>query len=981
MTRILPFILVFFVYCTTSLAYKSPADNNPFIFFIENRGQIIDQYHRPRNDVDFKLTTGEGVNIFIGKGVLHYQFLKSINTENEILNGQVVLDESSQFEISTSKMELYRMDVELIGASQNAEIIKEEGIDYYENYITPGTGGHAVSARGYSRIIYRDIYPNIDWVIYISKPSNNKSDERPINELKYDFVVREGGNPNLIRIKYRGHTELKLSDEGHLIAVTPFGSITEQAPISKQENGQLISSKFLLQGDTLSYDIGDYTGALVIDPKLAWSTYYGGYYGDHIFDMSCDGNNDIYICGNTYSSSNIATIGAHKIYYEDSSDVYLVKFSSNGMRLWATYYGTESLEEDCRLAVDKAGNVYITGWTFSTSGLASPGAFQTSTNGNAHCFLAKFNSMGNRVWGTYYGGNKMDLPNDIVVDISGNIYIGGYTNSNNGISTTGTHQGTIASSSDGFLAKFDSSGYRIWGTYYGGSSSDQIRGIALDDSGYVYVAGSTTSQDKITTNGAHSSIHNGGAYDGFIVKLDSSGRRVWGTYYGGSKIDEINNIIVDRHRDVIVTGYTLSKSGIASVGSHQQVLGGDSSIKVEHKDAFLAKFNKDGLVLWGTYYGAIGEDIAYGLAVDTITDCIYITGETNSTSNISMQGVYQVNYGGGYRDGFAVMFNAQGARLWGTYIGGADDDRTYQITSDYCSDIYVAGYAMSNNLATSTAHQPLLTKGSDGLLLKFNYVPSVIDTISGPSLLCVGTDIQLSNNAMGGTWISKTGNVSISVLGKVTGLIPGIDTIEYGFWGLCQQAITRKVIVILPSVISSQPSHYATTAGGNAQFAVSIHGVALTYRWQENNGTGFFDIIDTGRYVGSGTNTLVISDVILSHHNYKYRCLINNGNCSDTSNEVMIYVWPLNVNEANQDDFLTIVPNPNNGDFLLHGNLPCVSKLDIVDFTGRVVYTDDAGIQAGSFKKEIDIGNAPPGLYMLRLHTDKEVLVRKLVVE
>ena len=189
---------------------------------------------------------------------------------------------------------------------------------------------------------------------------------------------------------------------------------------------------------------------------MQWGTYYGGAGVDIGYSCATDATGNVYLAGDTQqeflpASSGMTTIGAHQSAYGGGySDGFLVKFDSNGLRQWGTYYGGPNEDIGYSCATDASGNVYMSGGTQSTSGIATSGAHQTTIN---DAFLVCFNSSGVRQSGTYYGGIK----NVCTTDASGNVYMTGYTQSNSGIATTGAHQAVNGNSgySDAFLVKFN----------------------------------------------------------------------------------------------------------------------------------------------------------------------------------------------------------------------------------------------------------------------------------------------------------------------------------------------------------------------------------------------------------------------------------------------------------------------------------------------------------------------------------------------
>ncbi|HRD40350.1 MAG TPA: SBBP repeat-containing protein, partial [Bacteroidia bacterium] len=206
---------------------------------------------------------------------------------------------------------------------------------------------------------------------------------------------------------------------------------------------------------------------------LIWSTYYGGSGDDRGFFCQLDTLGNIYLAGPTSSSNSISTIGSHQPSYGGGSyDGFLVKFNTNGVRQWATYYGGSGEDAPQSCAVDFKNNPYLTGYTKSTNSISTISSHQVGYGGMQDVFLAKFNPSGVRQWATYYGGSKNDLATNVTCDSLGNTYITGWTGSVDSISTLGSHQPIYGGCDpitgcygDAFVTKFDSTGVRQWGTY------------------------------------------------------------------------------------------------------------------------------------------------------------------------------------------------------------------------------------------------------------------------------------------------------------------------------------------------------------------------------------------------------------------------------------------------------------------------------------------------------------------------------------
>ncbi|HYD22268.1 MAG TPA: SBBP repeat-containing protein, partial [Flavipsychrobacter sp.] len=234
--------------------------------------------------------------------------------------------------------------------------------------------------------------------------------------------------------------------------------------------------------------------------------------------------------GATPCTTNIATPGSHQDTHAggfwEINDAYLVKFDSAGVRQWGTYFGDTSDDWAFAVCTDEEGNAYITGDTRSEQGISTPGSHQQVFGGYSDGLLAKFSGQGNLVWATYYGGADED--DGYGVDCKGStLYMGGLSMSTTGIATTGAYQTTMAGWQDAFLARFDTSGVRQWGTYYGGpeweSNGYGSNNISCDNNLNCYLSTLSRSESGIVLPGAHQPKYGGDFQDLAIAKFDPNG--------------------------------------------------------------------------------------------------------------------------------------------------------------------------------------------------------------------------------------------------------------------------------------------------------------------------------------------------------------------------------------------------------------------------------------------------------------------------
>jgi Beta-propeller repeat len=458
------------------------------------------------------------------------------------------------------------------------------------------------SVSTYAKVKYEGIYSGIDLVYYGNQ-----------RQLEYDFIVAPGANPRRIQFDVRGAKRIRRDANGELLFEMGEDEIRWHNPVVYQEKDgvrQEIAARYAItETNRVTFELAKYDASqpLYIDP-LIYSTYLGGSSGDQ-------------------------------------------------------GYG---------IAVDDAGNAYVTGQTGSPDFPITPGAFQASCDqcvafGNA--FVSKINAEGSAlVYSTYLAGNGGADGVGIAVDSAGNAYVTGSTISDD-FPTMNPLQPANGGYLDAFVTKVNPSGSAlVYSTYLGGSGADLGNGIVVDSSGIAYVTGQTGSPDFPTTPGAFQTVYNGGS-DAFVAAVNPPGTAlVYSTYLGGNSYEQGNGIAVDNSGNAYVTGVTNSTDFPTTPGALQNACG---EVGCAYGDAFVTKLNRSGSALvYSTYLGGGGGDGGYGIAVDS-TGNAYITGYTSST-NFPTKNPLQPTHGGGVFDAFVTKVNHKGSGLvYSTYLGGS----------------------------------------------------------------------------------------------------------------------------------------------------------------------------------------------------------------------------------------------------------------------------------------------------------------------
>ena len=437
--------------------------------------------------------------------------------------------------------------------------------------------------------------------------------------------------------------------------------------------------------------------AAVVTPTS--SSYLGGTNHDIGMGVSVDNQDCLYVLGIT-SSSDFPTTGAYQssLIRSENQDVFISKIGSTGSTIvYSTYIGGSLADQGFDIEVDTDGCAYITGRTKSTN-FPTIAAYQSTLSGNYDGFVVKLATAGSSLtFSTYLGGESKDIPTGIALDDDEGVYITGITESFD-FPTSGSYQSIIGGMTDIFFTKFTATGASLtYSTFIGGNSDDAAYGIdVVSESGYI--VGSTKSSNFPTVSSYQSTKSSTSTeYDALVIKVASAGSSLtYSTYLGGSSSDSARGVSVGTDSFAYVTGYTTS-SNFPTSGGYQDSLSGTY-------DAFITKVAVAGSTLtYSTYLGGTGNEISYGIDIDT-TKRVYITGSTTS-SNFPTTESYQSSLGG-TTDAFVSIFNSDGdSILQSTYLGGSGIDASMAIKIDSDGDAFITGKTMSADFPTVASYQ------------------------------------------------------------------------------------------------------------------------------------------------------------------------------------------------------------------------------------------------------------------------------------
>ena len=636
--------------------------------------------------------------------------------------------------------------MKLAGANPNAQITGADELPGRTNYLIGNDPKNwHTNVPTYAQVKYANVYPGVDLVYY-----GNQS-----GQLEYDFVVAPGADPAAIKLVVQAErlraaaqhpTALRLAANGDLIVKAHGGDVSFHKPVVYQlGSGQtsatspaqrtFVDAHYVLTASNgVRFALGAYDRSrpVFIDPILSYSTYLGG-------------------------SINDAGQG---------------------------------------IAVDAAGNAYVTGYTVSSGfptlpsnqNFSSAGAATSSglASGAQNAFVTKLNPSGTAlVYSTYLGGSVFDSATGIALGLDGSgnpiAYVAGYTASPD-FPTFHAYQanlggGTTPNSNalNAFVTVLNSAGNGlVYSTYLGGSQFDLAYAIAVDSHGNAYVTGSTSSTNfptspagqNFSSTGAPNSTGLAGTHNAFVAKLTAAGGLAFSTYLGGTNVDGGRALALDA-TGVYVAGFT-SSTDFPVLNGFQSTLGASGA-----QNAFVAKLNTNGTTLaYSTYLGGESIDNAYGIAVDG-TGHAYVTGSTMSklfpipsgqpynSFGFTQDGPILTNTGlVGFQNAFVSELSPDGSTLaYSTYLGAGDNESGNGIAVDSFGNICVVGNTTSSNFPVNPTSNELGIFKDAGVQPTFGG-----GTVTGDAFVAEISSISSGSALMFATYLGGSGDDAASAV-------------------------------------------------------------------------------------------------------------------------------------------------------------------------------------------------------------------------
>ncbi len=695
-SRSLLAICAFLLVCNPGYPKGIPADKKRGCF-IENKGQFRDQSGNPNPDVLYMADLG-GLKVLLRKDGFSYETYEIrhqwVDPQSIPYKIRAYNEKGESFEGWPGKHEAdkqlvyhyHRVDIHLKNCNASAIPQPTGEVATGNRWVLMNAIEDNPAVGQCNRLTYKNIYPGIDLTGYIDPVAGN---------FKFDFFLGPDADLSQLKLEYNGATDLRIDTNGNLLISTRFGEITESLPAcylqDKQGEKVLFDGiSYELEGNIIRYHSRyEYDSRLIIDPSVGfgWAEYYGGDSADYCIASVANPDGEVFLCGTTHSL-NIATAGAWQDSLLLSPDGFLMRIDEEGQILWTTYLAgflPSDIEwrKDSSLILVNSNSILCLNddgvllWRMDDAenrvAVASDPSNNIITAGDS---VVKRNSQGMVEWKIKIGGNGTWIK-DVGCDAQGNIYFAGHTEDSAGVATQNAYQATYNGThligtghdynwelvgqpraGDACFGKITAGGQVEFASYYGGFYFDEASRIAVSDSGYFALVGSTNSRDGISTPGSYQdTLRPQGVYCFTQILIGGSWHCPEGYW---------------QYLDTCISGcfapYPLYDDYCQST------------------DAFVALFNNQGARIFGTYYGDTDSEFGMVVEINSAGDTVTLSGITtgNNPACYSYNSIprpftyYPPNLATPYSTNttgaksWIAQFGLNGERISGTYFPPPD---------------------------------------------------------------------------------------------------------------------------------------------------------------------------------------------------------------------------------------------------------------------------------------------------------------------
>jgi hypothetical protein len=693
--------------------------------FTENKGQFIATDGNARPDILYK-GQAAGADIYLTRQGVSFVIVTRDVQEQEFhdMEGEA----AEKMRMANAKQVLERIDMNLVGISPNFTVKRGEPLSSMDHYYLGHCPDGILNVQSFSDITYEDVFPGIDWHFsvkdgllkteFLVSPGADPGQIRFAIAGAQSHQILPNGSLNLIG--NTGHVEDAKPEamQGNQPVTAEYlwdddelgfsiGNYDHNQPLVIDPYTRVYSTFFGGSG-------GEWYLGHVTATDASGNVFLGGTTSSTnfpttagMFQTTNAGGQDGFIA--KFDNNGARLWGT---YYGGSSTEGGIAFKVG-------------------LCVDNSGNIWYANVTSSTNFPVTAGCFQAANMGGMDVGLVKLTTAGVRLYATYYGGNGSESPSisrwgansapALASDASGNIFMTGLTQSTTLPVTAGCFQATNGGGTDAYLVKWSNAGARLYATYYGGSGNEESAcvGIAVDNGGNAWMTGCTGSSNFPTTAGAFQTTF-AGTFDQYLVKWNNACVRQYATYYGGTGDEGVLcDVDVTATGDVWMGVYVQSTNFPVTAGASQPTNAGGWEFG-------LVRFSNAGGRLYASYYGSNNQEEPWDISVDRVSGNVCLTGATWGTTLSTMGPPFQ-SASAGSQEGAIVVMNSSGAPIYCTYYGGAGHDEAFCSVFDINRNLWVSGMAAASSFPTTPgAFQTVNAGSTDPFLAKFQ-PPVILD--------------------------------------------------------------------------------------------------------------------------------------------------------------------------------------------------------------------------------------------------------------
>ncbi|MEX2485427.1 MAG: T9SS type A sorting domain-containing protein [Brumimicrobium sp.] len=1014
------FILLFISFLTSSA----------FTQFVKNEGQVADEQGGTHPEVLFTLES-EQSRLFFEKDKIVFALHEIQFTENEeskrLMNeGNIEAAKEASLAVKTQ-----RIDFEFIGANPNPEVIFENPRSEVQNFYLAHCTKGVKNVNVYDQVIYKNLYSGIDLVFKSAG-----------GQVKYDIIIRPGGDIEDVKFRYNGSEKLEIEKDKLIASTDIFPLIENMPFSYWKETEKSVDISYKLYEDNIfgfqSNERLSQSETLVIDPILSWATLFqptisGGSSGIR-GNVTTDDNGNFFHQINTYIADMPLSNPGGTAYYDPNYsgsglDIYFAKFDVDRNLVWSTFLGGSGSQNNYYdHGISTHGNLlYICGETGSTDFPTlnqGSGAFYETTPGNG--FLSKFNiTTGEMIHSTYLlSGSKFSVD----VDNNGNVAVSSsaYTSATPSVlARIGAYnEATHAGGSDLFVHMFDANMVQTWGTYLGGTAYEDAMGVKFDNLNNLYLFNRTSSTDAPMVNpGAGAFYDNVYAdnQDYWFVKFDVNGTMVWSTLFGGDGLEGLSysQVEVNDNNEVIFTSST--RSTVMPLldpgnGAYYQTtpVGLNDGMGGSQGSGFLMRFDENGVLLHGTYMGEDNETNYIQGQTKGKDGEHYLLFQAKNFPTTTIAGDYNVTNADPTKYGYmAIEMTPDFAINWASYVH-SDSCYMERMTTDIDNGrLYITGTTQATDFPYTDPgggayYDDQWNSGANRAwaIMEFEFCssPDQPTAISGATELCEGDSETYSvtndPNADSYTWTIPNGWTGTSTTNSITVTADNssgdlIVMANNSCGDSDQQTLSVNVNLETSASITETACKTYTSPLGNefttSQTIVEVLTNAagcdstLTIDLTVENPNVSTSIQDetitasatgvTYQWLNCEGNTEINGEVNQSYtatQNGSYAVVITTpDNCKDTSDCVAITTLKLGDEETKS---LIVYPNPSKGIYTISG-YQANSALYLFDANGKLITSQEKLTNAQTI---IDVSKETPGIYFLEIHSDSEIVHKKL---